>query len=241
MTRPALGSLITAVALTSGFGASLSSAQELGAPETYGAGLSVHTIPAVGFRLSSGPFAWSQNPDRYVYGTTTNWVAPLMLPSGAFIDHIEFEVCDDDTLGTLEFAAARIIRCPRTGSCILTASADTISVPPGCGHVSSPLLNLFVDNLSYSYQVDVDLGFSGGEEIRFRAVRVFYRLLVSAPPTTATFTDVPVGHQFHRFVEALSAAGITAGCAPTLYCPDAPLTRGQMAVFLSVALGLHFP
>jgi hypothetical protein len=40
----------------------------------------------------------------------------------------------------------------------------------------------------------------------------------------------------------LAASGITAGCstAPPLYCPDDPLTRGQMAVFLSKALGLHF-
>jgi hypothetical protein len=38
----------------------------------------------------------------------------------------------------------------------------------------------------------------------------------------------------------VKASGITAGCSATLYCPDAPLTRGQMAVFLSKALGLHF-
>jgi hypothetical protein len=40
-----------------------------------------------------------------------------------------------------------------------------------------------------------------------------------------------------RFVEALFAAGISVGGN---YCPDAPLTRGQMAVFLSGALGLHW-
>jgi hypothetical protein len=32
----------------------------------------------------------------------------------------------------------------------------------------------------------------------------------------------------------------TAGCGGGNYCPDAPLTRGQMAAFLSKALGLHF-
>jgi hypothetical protein len=26
--------------------------------------------------------------------------------------------------------------------------------------------------------------------------------------------------------------GITAGCGPTTYCPDDPVTRGQMAVFI---------
>jgi hypothetical protein len=51
---------------------------------------------------------------------------------------------------------------------------------------------------------------------------------------------VPKGHQFFQFVEALVAAGITAGCAPGLYCVDSPITRGEMAAFLSKALGLHF-
>ncbi|HEX4438485.1 MAG TPA: S-layer homology domain-containing protein, partial [Thermoanaerobaculia bacterium] len=41
--------------------------------------------------------------------------------------------------------------------------------------------------------------------------------------------------------EALNAAGITGGCGNGNYCPDGPVTRGQMAVFLSKALGLHWP
>jgi hypothetical protein len=65
---------------------------------------------------------------------------------------------------------------------------------------------------------------------------------VSPAPMTATFpNDVPTDHVFFRFIEALARAGITGGCAPQSYCPDQPVTRGQMAVFLSVALGLHWP
>jgi hypothetical protein len=75
----------------------------------------------------------------------------------------------------------------------------------------------------------------------FGAVRVFYKLQVSPAPATATFTDVPTTHPFFRFVEALVDAGITAGCGGGNFCVDNPITRGEMAVFLSVALGLHFP
>lgn len=57
----------------------------------------------------------------------------------------------------------------------------------------------------------------------------------------ASFGDVPTGHPFFQFVEALADSGITAGCGSGNYCPDLPLTRGQMAVFLSKALGLHWP
>ena len=42
-------------------------------------------------------------------------------------------------------------------------------------------------------------------------------------------------------IQALVDAGITAGCGSGNYCPDNPLTRGQMAVFLSKALGLNWP
>ena len=82
-----------------------------------------------------------------------------------------------------------------------------------------------------------------GGELRLAGWIIGYRLQVSPPPAMATFNDVPTGHPFFQFVEALAASGITAGCgaAPPLYCPDAPLTRGQMAVFLAKALGLHWP
>jgi len=65
-------------------------------------------------------------------------------------------------------------------------------------------------------------------------------LPVSPAPATATFNDVPTNHPFFQFIEALYASGITGGCqaAPPLYCPDNPVTRGQMAVFLAKALGL---
>jgi len=64
------------------------------------------------------------------------------------------------------------------------------------------------------------------------------------PPATGTiFGDVTVNTSFADWIEQLYAEGITGGClggSPPLYCPDSALTRGQMAVFLSKALGLHW-
>jgi len=40
-----------------------------------------------------------------------------------------------------------------------------------------------------------------------------------------------------NFIEELADAGITAGCGPGNFCPDVPLTRAQMAVFIEGALG----
>ncbi len=84
---------------------------------------------------------------------------------------------------------------------------------------------------------------SGSQEylgLAFWGAIVRWHRTVSPPPLTATFNDVPSGHWAFPFVEALAASGITAGCGGGNYCPDDPITRGQMAVYLSAALGLYW-
>ena len=48
------------------------------------------------------------------------------------------------------------------------------------------------------------------------------------------FTDVPVTNPFAPWIETLFLLGITGGCSvtPALYCPQNPVRRDQMAVFL---------
>jgi hypothetical protein len=60
------------------------------------------------------------------------------------------------------------------------------------------------------------------------------------PPacTTPVFSDVPASSPFCRWVEELVRRGVVSGCATGLYCPTQPVTREQMAVFLSVTFGL---
>ncbi|HEX3554298.1 MAG TPA: ELWxxDGT repeat protein [Thermoanaerobaculia bacterium] len=53
------------------------------------------------------------------------------------------------------------------------------------------------------------------------------------PPATGTrFQDVPVSYWAADFIEQLASDGITRGCGPAQFCPDALLNRGQAAVFL---------
>jgi hypothetical protein len=78
-------------------------------------------------------------------------------------------------------------------------------------------------------------------DLVLRKIRAGWQRQVSAAPPSASFpNDVPTTHPYFRFIEALARSGITAGCAPQSFCPDAPITRGEMAVFLADALGLHF-
>ena len=61
------------------------------------------------------------------------------------------------------------------------------------------------------------------------------------PSTTSRFTDVPSTNVHRADINAIAAAGITAGCNPPKndrFCPDDPVTRDQMASFLVRAKGL---
>ncbi|MCX7896166.1 MAG: S-layer homology domain-containing protein, partial [Thermoanaerobaculum sp.] len=62
------------------------------------------------------------------------------------------------------------------------------------------------------------------------------------PPCTGIFSDVPCpGHWAAAWIEALAAEGITSGCGGGQYCPQNPVTRAQMAVFLVRAFSLPRP
>ena len=46
------------------------------------------------------------------------------------------------------------------------------------------------------------------------------------------FSDVPVSYWAGAWIEQLAAEGITTGCGAGMYCPQNPVTRAQMAVFI---------
>ncbi|MBI5842458.1 MAG: S-layer homology domain-containing protein [Chloroflexi bacterium] len=46
------------------------------------------------------------------------------------------------------------------------------------------------------------------------------------------FTDVPADYWAAAWIKQLAAEGITSGCGAGVYCPESPVTRAQMAVFL---------
>ena len=46
------------------------------------------------------------------------------------------------------------------------------------------------------------------------------------------FSDVPWNHWAAAWIKQLAAEGITTGCGNGKYCPDDPVTRAQMAIFL---------
>ncbi len=47
-----------------------------------------------------------------------------------------------------------------------------------------------------------------------------------------SFTDVAASHAFYRHVETALHGGLSPGCDATGYCPDLPVTRSEIAMFL---------
>jgi hypothetical protein len=61
------------------------------------------------------------------------------------------------------------------------------------------------------------------------------------PPAVGSstgFTDVPTTYWAGAWIKQLVAEGITSGCGTGTYCPESPVTRAQMAVFLVRTFGL---
>jgi fibronectin type 3 domain-containing protein len=57
-------------------------------------------------------------------------------------------------------------------------------------------------------------------------------LCATATSHAQTFNDVPPNYWAFSFIEELAASGVTGGCGGGNYCPEDPVTRAQMAVFL---------
>ena len=57
-------------------------------------------------------------------------------------------------------------------------------------------------------------------------------LCYTPPPCAGVFGDVPCPSTFAAWIEAMAAEGITGGCGGGNYCPQNPVRRDQMAVFL---------
>jgi hypothetical protein len=169
--------------------------------------------------------------------------AEVHLPNGVQITEITLYYNDTHTTSN---PSTGLWRVSTTG-----AAAGVQFLDPGVFSAGDNFLTITldtphtVDNTAnkYHYLVALDrVVATPAEQERIYRVAIKYRRQISPAPLTATFTtDVPTTHPFFRFIEALAASGVTGGCGAGAYCPDQPVTRGQMAVFLSTALGLHWP
>ena len=203
--------------------------------------VSILRIPAVAFYPidQDGSVHWAYyGIGRWQSAGNSDFGAPIQLPAGALILGVELDGVDSDATNNL---TSYFLVGNATDASGLNYGGGGTTGSSGQQTVYHDLSGyaLAVDNVNTIYEVDVSFGASNGTALRLASVAVFYRLQVSQP-VSQTFNDVATNHPFYQYIEALAASGITGGCGGGNFCPDNPVTRGQMAVFLAKALGLYF-
>ena len=204
------------------------------------------------FRISATGFQPLNTVDGPVYTTGVGLVgevitrhgsgnslftAQVNIPAGALVTSIEFDYCDNNPGSNPSFL--RLVETSYTGD-VLATTPEVYSSHVGCSYALADVTAsaITIDNYLNSYHLVFYHNIGDGTE-SIAGASVGYKLQVSPAPATADFGDVPTNHPFFQYIEALYASGITGGCGGGNYCPNNPVTRGQMAVFLAKALGLE--
>jgi hypothetical protein len=211
-------------------------------PQSFGTNdYTVTTISAVSFTPNSNSMVFSTSGSLGRFGalnTLTQFYVGLDLPGGAVIDYIGLNSFTDTD------AAISVTLARRTSA----GSTSPLGIVTGTNHSATwatdfndvALNKLWHGQSGEALVMMVQI--EPEPTMQFLGwVEIWWRRTVSDAPQTATFADVPTDHIFFQYIEALAASGITGGCGPGIFCPDAPVTRGQMATFLAKALGLHWP
>lgn len=174
---------------------------------------------------------------------STYW-APVVLPSGARVRVVDLFACDTNSSTshvTATLTGYSGIPSPATGDYVVVTS--TALPGNGCGHSSLLIDHTISNDVTQGgsfYVINLFMGAADSSN-RFKGVNLWWTRQVSPAPATASFADVPTEHWAFQFIEALRSSSITTGCGTGVYCPDNNVTRAEMAVFLSRALGLHWP
>ena len=111
--------------------------------------------------------------------------------------------------------------------------ADFLDVPP---------VNQFYSYVTQLVTNAITVGVGGGlygvdqstlrQQMAVFLLKGKYGICYVPPPCSGAFDDVPCPSTFANWIEDLAAQGITGGCGGNNYCPQNPVRRDQMAVFL---------
>lgn len=195
----------------------------------------------VGYTTAWDPASQVFANQKWITSGFAHMYASPQLPGGSNLIYAELDACDASTTG--KHVTADLYYCNFDGTCPATPFATLVSVSDVANPCNGQFVELgtpaFVDN--FYTQILADVHFDALDGSNTVAGMIFgYRLQVSPAPPTPTFGDVPASDFGFQYIEALAASGITGGCGGGNYCPDNPVTRRQMAIFIAKALGLNW-
>lgn len=207
------------------------------------AGTSYKQISAVSFAPgSSGCAYWMRGSPAIIEmspGSACFFNASIDVPEGALLSTIRLDACDDSggpAAVEMGLWATGALGSPEVATNLVWTTGG------GCESVTEDVTyaGIVVSHMTGHYFLSVLVNPAATSNlVGFAGAVIGYQLQVSPPPPSADFGDVPITSPQFQFIEALYNAGITAGCGGGNFCPDNPVTRGQMAVFLAKALGLQ--
>jgi YVTN family beta-propeller protein len=134
-------------------------------------------------------------------------------------------------------------------------NGSAYSPPPGTGAVFAdvPLSYWAVNWIEKLYADGITAGCGAGNycpedpvtraQMAIFLLRAKHGAAYTPPAAVGVFTDVPTSYWAASWIEQLYAEGITGGCnlSPLSYCPEDPVTRAEMAVFLVRTFNLPSP
>jgi len=120
-----------------------------------------------------------------------------------------------------------------TGTLEKSWVADFLDVPPSNGfyiYVTTLVSNAITAGVGGgNYGVDAP---TLRQQMAVFLLKARHGLCYTPPACTGVFPDVPCPSTFANWIEALAAEAITGGCGGGNFCPQNPVRRDQMAVFL---------
>jgi len=185
-------------------------------------------MPASG----STPEADGMGPFADVDGSIHELDVAALWAAGITSGCAEWLFCPDDEVTRAEMAAflARALDLPRPDGSTFVDAAES----------------LFQAEIEAIAAADITVGCRAGEYCpaepvtRGQMASLLVRALEVPPSQGDPFLDDD-GNVHESDIAALAAAGITHGCSEARFCPDAPVTRAEMASFLTRALDLEPP
>ena len=101
----------------------------------------------------------------------------------------------------------------------------------------------FANHIEWIYDMGLTGGctqerYCAGDPVTRAQMAIFLDRALPLPDTAVDFFSDDDGRTGEASINRLAAAGITGGCGDGTFCPSAPVSRGQMAAFLSRALEL---
>lgn len=182
-------------------------------------------------------------PLRYFGDSSSQqrFLGSVSIPEGVVIDYIGINNCDPVGASYEFFLYDVTTGFSYTPIWSLTTNNNSCQVDYNSAH--GALGYQYASNAGHSLVAVISsaAGTPNDGSAGVQSIEVWWRRQVSPAPATSDFGDVPTSSPQFQFIEALYHSGITAGCGGGNYCPDNPVTRGQMAVFLAKALGLNWP